>query len=171
MDGQNWRVGAGEGGGGGGGCDVYSYTKPPAAILRASHFLTSPPGFLNGLHKASVFVPIISEDTLAGIKKNAATGTDNVLLEYEAALELHAASRMAIIPLLVGKHKSVEGEGAVYKRFAVPRMDEFPDAPHAGSGKNVRATMEALFALQVIPPPPRYLWLDVSINLTKTRSI
>ena len=128
-------------------------------------------GFLHGLHHASVFVAIISEDTLASIIKNAATGTDNVLLEYEAALELHAASRMAVIPLLVGKHKSVQGDGAVYKRFAMPRMDEFPDAPHAGSGKNVRATMEALFALQVMPTHPLAICgVNVSINLTESHS-
>ena len=67
-------------------------------------------GFLHGLHHASVFVPIISEDTLTGIKTHAASRPDNVLLEYEEALELHAANRMAIIPLLVGKHIKVSDD-------------------------------------------------------------
>ena len=45
----------------------------------------------------------------------------------------------------------MEEGGLVYKPFATPRPDDFPDAPHAGSGKNIRTTIAALFDLQVRP--------------------
>lgn len=60
-------------------------------------------GFLDGLHRSCLFLPIVSEAGLAPIKElQKDDDSDNVLLEYETALELKAMKRIAILPLLLG---------------------------------------------------------------------
>ena len=63
-------------------------------------------GFMEGLANAIVFVPIVSVGSVGpmcqlGGEKD---WTDNVLLEWTAALELHQRGRVkAVLPLLVGE--------------------------------------------------------------------
>ena len=80
-------------------------------------------GFLRGLQCSSVFAPLISANTLLGIKELAAKPgrVDNVLLEYEAALDRHARGDMAVCPLLVGEHKRGADGASVYQAFKVAR--------------------------------------------------
>ena len=67
-------------------------------------------GFMEGLANAWVFVPIVSVGAVGPMCQLGGGGdggedwTDNVLLEWTAALELHQRGRMkAVLPLLVGE--------------------------------------------------------------------
>jgi len=103
-------------------------------------------GFLNGLENAALLVLLISEAGISGIV-NANQWQDNVLLEYEYALEKNEKGQAAILPLLVGEVK-----GATFTAFTAFNTSKYPDEVHksAKSSKNIRATMTALFTLQGI---------------------
>eukprot|EP01051_Picozoa_sp_SAG22_P007109 SAG22_NODE_489_length_9845_cov_5.954550_9_plen_401_part_00 len=66
-------------------------------------------GFMEGLANAMVFVPIVSVGSVGPMRQlgggeDAEDCTDNVLLEWTAALELHSRGRVnAVLPLLVGE--------------------------------------------------------------------
>ncbi|CAM9753702.1 unnamed protein product, partial [Ectocarpus fasciculatus] len=75
-------------------------------------------GFLRGLDASSVFVALVSSDALAPVRDFEADHTyDNVLLEYQMALEINDARKQAgkpeyIVPVLVAKD---EGDGRIKK--------------------------------------------------------
>jgi hypothetical protein len=63
-------------------------------------------GFMNGLANSWVFVPIVSAGSVGPMVQlgQHEDWTDNVLLEWAAALELHARGHVkAVLPLLVGQ--------------------------------------------------------------------
>jgi len=110
-------------------------------------------GFLNGLQYSKLIVLLISE---AGIQRiqQADTRQDNVLLEYEYALDKLEKKEASLLPVLVGR---VADDGAFYD-FNAFDTSKFPDAPHHSpkSDKNVRETMTALFRLQGIRLNPKH---------------
>ena len=106
-----------------------------------------------------MIILLISKAALEGIQK-ADTRGDNVLIEYEAALELAAEGGATVLPILLGDMVMDQvTESKLYQKFTSYDVSVYPDAPHAHrfSGKNVRATMKALFALQGIHTSPENL--------------
>jgi ankyrin repeat protein len=105
-------------------------------------------GFLNCIRTADVIVLLVSEAALSGIR-NAHLRPDNVLLEYECALDLSSSKSATVFPVLLGSFVSFEGQ-QLYKKFSAFDTSVYADAPHAHprSGLNVRQTMKNLFGLQ-----------------------
>jgi hypothetical protein len=97
-------------------------------------------GFMEGLANAWVFVPIVSVGSVGpmcnlGGGADGGTGedcTDNVLLEWKAALELHRRGRVkAVLPLLVGEsdfftdaHASFGGIQALPAKTSAATMEK-----------------------------------------------
>jgi hypothetical protein len=106
--------------------------------------------FTSAIKNSSIIILLVSELAIAKIQ-NANEWADNVLLEYEYALEQQEAGEAVILPLLIPTTRVIEGETFIskFKKFSV---DQYPDAPHISpkSGKNIRATMKKLFSLQGI---------------------
>ena len=61
--------------------------------------------FLTGLEHSCLFVPLVSEAAIAAIKTVTPDDLrdDNVLLEYEHAIVLNKAKRVAVLPVLIGQ--------------------------------------------------------------------
>lgn len=76
--------------------------------------------FLYALDHCLVFVPIVSEATLAPFKRISVTDVspDNVLLEYEVANQLAKDGKLVIFPILIG--------GTDRGMFADPKADPTP---------------------------------------------
>jgi len=109
-------------------------------------------GFLHGLESAAVILLLISEDALKGIE-SAHQHQDNVLLEYEFALEKHKKGQAVILPLLVGKNL----DGGLYKPFGAFGLSNYSEQKHASSRAllpSIRGTMEELFKIQGIQTSP-----------------
>ena len=68
-------------------------------------------GFADGLCSSDIFVPIISQKALAPCANLMRTSRcDNVLLEYQLAMEMRHRKRLsAIYPIFVGEKASVDG--------------------------------------------------------------
>lgn len=102
-------------------------------------------GFLNGLERSCLFLPIVSEAAVAPIKEVSANDSkdDNVLLEYETALRLKAARRLVILPLLVGATHAAE------YNFGDFGPHVFPDEPSRTCSKGtISHTMTDLLRCQ-----------------------
>lgn len=117
-------------------------------------------GFLNGLRSARLVVLVISEATLEGIRR-AHERPDNVLLEYEVALELASIGRAVVLPVIVGRYADSEVDGrmqSVYVPFSAFNVSVFSDSKPAhpsSRASSVRAIMAAVFKLQCEPCDPR----------------
>jgi len=111
---------------------------------------------LNGLETAAVILLLISEDGIKGIE-GAHERQDNVLLEYEFALEKHEKGTAVLLPLMVGKYV----DGGLYKPFGAFGTSQYADAKHASpksvGGKTVRQIMETLFKIQGLKTDPSAL--------------
>ncbi|KAJ3289586.1 hypothetical protein HK104_007364, partial [Borealophlyctis nickersoniae] len=84
-------------------------------------------GFLNALVNSKVIVLVISERALEGVVE-ADSKPDNLLLEWEYALDSYEQKKAAIFPLFVGEIKHYEGE-ELYKKFNMTKalnLDRFP---------------------------------------------
>jgi len=108
-------------------------------------------GFLNGLESAAQLLLLISEDGIKGIE-GAHEHQDNVLLEYEYALEKHEKGQAMILPLMVGKVV----EGGLYKPFGAFGVSQYSELKHHSdkSDKSIRGTMEKLFKIQGLKTNP-----------------
>ncbi len=102
-------------------------------------------GFLEGLRQSKLALLLISEEGVERIS-NAHRLADNVLLEYEKALEGHANGTLAILPLFVENVDRSE-----FNRFS-ERFYPAENHCHPSSETNctVRQTMRALFQIQGI---------------------
>jgi len=112
-------------------------------------------GFLNGLSSAAVILCLVSEDGIKGIE-NAHQWQDNVLLEYEYALDKHEKDTAFLLPLMVGKNV----DGGLYKPFGAFGVSQYSDAKHASPKStrgSVRGTMETLFKIQGVKTDPNSL--------------
>jgi len=112
-------------------------------------------GFLNGLSSAAVILCLVSEDGIKGIE-NAHQWQDNVLLEYEFALDKHEKDTAFLLPLMVGKNV----DGGLYKPFGTFGVSQYADAKHASPKStrgSVRGTMETLFKIQGVKTDPNSL--------------
>lgn len=108
-------------------------------------------GFVHCLRSSACVVLVISEMALQGVQ-SADKRADNVLLEYEVAMELAESGRCVLFPVLMGRVVEVQGQGKLYKSFSEFDVSVYPDAPHAHAKSNrtrsVRAIMADLFKLQ-----------------------
>jgi hypothetical protein len=120
-------------------------------------------GFLNGIAYAKLIVLLISAGAIERIKQ-ADSKQDNVLLEYEQALERLEKKEASVLPVLIGRFSEDGG----YHDFAEFDTSVFPDAPHyspKSQNKNVRATMTALFRLQGIRCNPHHYEDNIPVIL------
>jgi hypothetical protein len=122
-------------------------------------------GFVQGLQKSSKFVALISEKGLDGIIDNAATSQDNVLKEYELAVDKLGEDSKYIVPVLVGEYVSVDGTEMLKKFSAFGGLKgkgkggEFRTWPDEYSmtckTRTIKQTMEKLFSIQGIHLDPQ----------------
>ncbi|KAJ3107112.1 hypothetical protein HDU97_004805 [Phlyctochytrium planicorne] len=106
--------------------------------------------FLEGLNGSCLFLPIISMGVLAGMAYLSEESEDNVLLEWETALELFEQGHIAIFPILVGEVEVVN-ERNLYRRFdSFGMIRDIPDVHIKGSVSKytARQAIDALFKLQ-----------------------
>jgi len=126
-------------------------------------------GFLNGLKTAAVILLIISEDGIKGIE-GAHNYQDNVLLEYEYALDKQDKGEAVILPLMVGKNV----DGGLYKPFGAFGVSQYNEGKHK-SGKStresIRATMETLFKIQGLKTDPNSLGDRIKDICAKTSDV
>eukprot|EP00808_Paulinella_micropora_P030543 g17195.t1 len=105
-------------------------------------------GFLNGLKNAALIVLLISEDGIQGIKQ-AHKWQDNVLLEYEMALDMMERKEARILPVFLGSNV-----GGLYKKFDAFSTADYPDEVHASPKSpkkdTIQGVMKRLFKLQGI---------------------
>jgi len=96
------------------------------------------------LESAKVIILLVSEAALENVK-NADKWQDNMLLEYERAMEKADHHEVKLYPLLVGKL-----HGNSLEKFSGFNVDAYPNAKHASpkSKNNVRETMRKLFKQQ-----------------------
>jgi len=101
-------------------------------------------GFLHGLGNSAVIVLLISEAAIENIV-NADKRQDNVLLEYEGAMQRSESNEAKLIPFLVGKIV-----GNTLEKFSNFSAARFPNEKHFSpkSNANVQETMYKLFKLQ-----------------------
>lgn len=117
-------------------------------------------GFLNALRTANLIVLLISDASLAGIK-TAHEEPDNVLLEYEVALELMSEHRAAILPVFVGRYMIVDVGGEKqnafipFNSFNISAFSESKPAHPMSRADSVRGIMKRLFKLQGPQCDPR----------------
>jgi len=120
-------------------------------------------GFLNGLMNSRVVALLISRQGIESFK-HAHTRHDNMLLEYETALNRLAdegPNKIKIIPIFVGRKITtmIDGEQAeVIQKFQFPNLLDFADEPHKSTGEpnahkstlTVREVVKQIFSLQGI---------------------
>jgi len=87
-------------------------------------------GFLNGLENSAVMILLISEDGIKGIE-GADKWQDNVLLEYEYAIEKNEKGTALLLPMLIGKYV----DGGLFKPFNAFGTSQYPDAKHFSQKK------------------------------------
>jgi hypothetical protein len=122
-------------------------------------------GFVKGLKQSNKFVALISENGLDGIIENAATTQDNVLKEYELAVDELEDDPKYIVPVLVGKYVRVDG-AEMLKKFngfggLMGKDGEFRKWPSEFSTtcktRTIKQTMEKLFSIQGIHLDPQQI--------------
>ncbi|KAI8800293.1 hypothetical protein BJ742DRAFT_842122 [Cladochytrium replicatum] len=105
--------------------------------------------FLAALRDSCLFLPIVSEPNVAALYNMEEGGTDNVLMEWELALELASTSSIDIIPILLGSTPIVDN-APTYRRFSAFSLDRIPDvySAHGGRKMTVRETVGRMLRLQ-----------------------
>ena len=89
-------------------------------------------GLHNGLEGATLVVPLVSRAALAGMASSASKRRDNLLMEWEAALDRQRKGLCLILPVFVSTH---EDEGISFNE------ESYPSLPHAHSRVDIRATV------------------------------
>ena len=110
-------------------------------------------GFMNGLANSWVFVPIVSVGSVEPMVQlgQHEDWTDNVLLEWAAALELHQRGRLkAVLPLLVGRSdffvdaQAFGGVQALPARVSAATMDKVAEHLAQTTGEGSIGGLEEL---------------------------
>ena len=92
-------------------------------------------GLKNGLEGASLVMPLVSATALQGMIEHAATRRDNLLMEWEIALERQRNGQCLVLPIFVQLCDA---------NF---RESSYPDTPHFLSKISIRSTLSALFKI------------------------
>ncbi|KAI8811537.1 hypothetical protein BJ742DRAFT_796348 [Cladochytrium replicatum] len=124
--------------------------------------------FLAALRDSCLFLPIVSEANVAALYNMEQGGTDNVLMEWELALELASTGSIDIIPLLLGSTVMVDG-AQTYRRFSAFNLDRIPDvySAHGGKKMTVRETVGRMLRLQGLFVNPADLSEKISALIEK----
>jgi len=118
-------------------------------------------GFTLGLQNSKVIVPLISKAGLEGIRNLQAGGKDNVLYEYEMALEQMESRGLRIIPLHVAE---IKADGSIVP-FGDFNPTLYPDhQSKTCTTRTVRETMQMMFKLQGIECIPRLSGIQEAIK-------
>ncbi|KAJ3279383.1 hypothetical protein HK104_001513 [Borealophlyctis nickersoniae] len=106
-------------------------------------------GFLQGLLRAKVIVIMCSEGCLQKCTQ-ADTVADNMLLEWELALDFFEKNKASIFLVLVGEASRPNGRLTLqaFNGFGLKFPDAFHAHPRSPRKRTVKKTMERLFALQ-----------------------
>jgi hypothetical protein len=115
--------------------------------------------FKEGLTKSRKVIALISEKALDGFCDKALTGQDNVLMEWELAVDkLEAGESDYIVPVLVGEYISLADGSKELKKFGAfggvagkPWPDEFSMTCKT---RTIKQTMQKLFKIQGIHLDP-----------------
>ncbi|KAJ3201833.1 hypothetical protein HDU82_007838 [Entophlyctis luteolus] len=106
--------------------------------------------FLSALDGSCLFLPLVSESSLATMRDVQPGGTDNVVKEWQCALAMQRKNSIQIVPILVGAEDRVDGS-RLYKRFngfsivgSLPNIT-IKDAPDENT---VRDVVTAILKLQ-----------------------
>ncbi|KAJ3316231.1 hypothetical protein HDU76_001959 [Blyttiomyces sp. JEL0837] len=116
--------------------------------------------FEQALKQSCLILPIISEGSLEMLKEAKEGAMDNVLLEWNAAIDLAADDNITIIPILVGQNLP---DGS-HKRFSTFNTSLYPEIQTTGTSRTVRSIISELFKIQG-------LFLDPEDVTDKLRSL
>eukprot|EP00055_Hartaetosiga_balthica_P015798 m.96113 g.96113 ORF g.96113 m.96113 type:complete len:1081 (+) comp8961_c0_seq4:44-3286(+) len=122
-------------------------------------------GFQDGLRHSCVYIPLLSSNSLADIKKITLNTEkeDNFLLEMEMALKFHKQKRIQILPLAING-KSESGQVIPFNEFD-PNV--FPNHPSRTSRHSIRHTMTRLLRHQALVITPNCITdgdIDAIVN-------
>ncbi|KAI8853678.1 hypothetical protein BC829DRAFT_429816 [Chytridium lagenaria] len=105
-------------------------------------------GFLNGLMRSHLIILLCSEDALVNVRL-AHHKPDNMLLEWEIALDRMELRNSYILPLFMAKFGN-----EVTRKFNAFDISTFPDEKHchhwSPKRRTIRETIKAIFKLQAI---------------------
>jgi hypothetical protein len=115
--------------------------------------------FKEGLKKSRKVITLISEKALGGFCDKALTGQDNVLMEWELAVDkLEAGESEYIVPVLVGEYISLADGSKALKKFGAfcgvagkPWPDKLSTTCKT---RTIKQTMQKLFQIQGIHLDP-----------------
>jgi energy-coupling factor transporter ATP-binding protein EcfA2 len=121
-------------------------------------------GFIKGLQKSRKILLLISEKALEGIIDNAPTQADNVLKEYELAVDkFEAGDKTLIIPVLLGEYITASTGDDYPSSTALKKFGAFAGLPkkpwpecHSTTCKTrtIKQTMDKIFSVQGIHVDP-----------------
>ncbi|KAJ3350863.1 hypothetical protein HDU83_009391 [Entophlyctis luteolus] len=146
-----------------------------------TQFLTGTPPFLNaiqivslnidaGLHGSCLFLPLVSEACLESMLSIEIGHDDNVVREWQTALDLCANGEIEIIPILVGVNRNVDG-CAVYQKFngfgLLGQLPDFPVSSAPANGLTVKEVVSEIFKLQGIFLNPQDVVERLSVIQTR----
>ena len=100
-------------------------------------------GLKNGLEGASLVLPLVSAAALQIMVEHAATRRDNLLMEWEIALERQRLGLCLVLPIFIHDFNAGGQPRPVNLNEA-----SYPEAPHRLSGISIRATIAALSKIQ-----------------------
>eukprot|EP01099_Mayorella_cantabrigiensis_P004490 TRINITY_DN337_c0_g1_i5.p1 TRINITY_DN337_c0_g1~~TRINITY_DN337_c0_g1_i5.p1 ORF type:complete len:591 (+),score=176.41 TRINITY_DN337_c0_g1_i5:47-1774(+) len=93
-------------------------------------------GFISAIRKSKSEILLISKKSFDDVVQKASTTKDNVLAEWEEALDKKESKKMILY---------IDDEvGGEFKPFGV----DLPNEVHVGTGKNIKETIEKMFQLQ-----------------------
>jgi len=111
--------------------------------------------FTKGLQSSRLFVPLISVDGMKPLETLGPDLQDNVLYEYEMALELAEVAQITICPLFAGRYISVDSNKKLLDKFDAFDYLRFPEtASKTYPAKSVRETMRQLMRKQGVHVDP-----------------
>ncbi len=120
-------------------------------------------GFMLGLSKSMVFVPLVSVGSVAPMVRltDSDDWIDNVLLEWTAALELHQRGRIkAVLPILIGEEdfftesQSFGGVGALATTPSAKTMQQVVTHLHEHTGDSSTDGLQELLQQATGQPAP-----------------
>ncbi|KAJ3127419.1 hypothetical protein HK098_006408 [Nowakowskiella sp. JEL0407] len=110
-------------------------------------------GFVNALKQTKVVLLFCSEKCLERVL-TADIDPDNMLLEWELALEMHFAEKMQLFPIFIGREQKVVVNGRTrsmnvpFDGFGMAFPDSFHCHERSPGKRTVKQVMKEIFALQ-----------------------
>jgi len=120
-------------------------------------------GFCGGLKMSRYFMPLLSRRGLEHIKNYTSGQADNMLMEFETAVDILSVEPEFVIPLCVGEYVPVSDGASSTTRALVKFRDfdasNYPNVTSTTCGsRTVRETMQKIFFIQCIPIDPEDMY-------------